>query len=1032
MSANSEPLPNSVGFTVNLSDVEELQLDFGTAADPSLKVGAEDVGLYSIPSGATLGITAGGASRLTVSADEISAMVRHRINDVAEPSNPGAATYGYLYKKTGSSSLFWRTSGAGEVDLAAGGGGGGSVFQSDEFFIQDAADNTKQFAVDLSNLTAGVITAMLLPDVGVCIPAATYNDNLILTTVVNANDGDFNTGIGLSALSSVDTGSFNTAVGHSAGTGISTGNYNTVMGYETGYGISTGSYNTAIGPLAMQGNGVGVITGDENIAIGHRAMLGTLDADISGQSNIAVGNSALYRITTGNYNLGIGADALSALTIGENNVGVGHSTLSNTVGSYDNVAIGFEAGMSITTANNNVAVGSGALSKTNGIGEYNIAVGYRCLYNENTGDTATATENVCIGSFCLPGVSSASQNVAIGHAAMSSENAKEIVSSVAIGYFTMVNMDSVANYNVAVGANALETVNGFYNTAIGYQAGRNVLSDSNTVIGAHALGGGCDGYNTVIGYNAIGNSVDGSRDTTSANGNVVIGANSVSEGASFSGTNNVLVGNDILLMATNSSRNTVLGSGALNANITSNNVAVGFSALAASTVSNNTSVGYRALEFNETGTFLTAIGFDAMRNGISASNCVALGRNAGRDSDGLENIFVGNNAGFGLQSTSNIVLGHDSAREAIYDRNIYIGMGNCNNGEGFQNSIVIGHEAAYSTVSAAGDENILIGHSISASVDIAANYDRNIIIGVNACNLFTTGTNNIFIGTRVCNNAEEISSSTIVGSSAGGDSLTTFTNSELTLFGSGSGRNMTDSTDITAMGISSATNISNCSSLIAIGNTAMDNVSNATSSISIGANSCINKTGITETVVIGNFSGRGSGTITESSVIIGENSGNDFNMETSVLIGYNIETTGDLINAIVIGANMTIDSSNSCHIANIRGVTTDDADAIPVLIDSSGQLGTVSSSIVYKENIETMQGAERLYSLRPVSFNYKTDKTKKKTYGLIAEEVLEHIPEIVVRDKTGAIETIQYHLLVPMMLDLLIKQKAEIDALRGL
>ena len=51
-------------------------------------------------------------------------------------------------------------------------------------------------------------------------------------------------------------------------------------------------------------------------------------------------------------------------------------------------------------------------------------------------------------------------------------------------------------------------------------------------------------------------------------------------------------------------------------------------------------------------------------------------------------------------------------------------------------------------------------------------------------------------------------------------------------------------------------------------------------------------------------------------------------------------------------------------IAGIRGVTTGIANAIPVLIDSSGQLGTVSSSARYKEDIADMADvSERLMAL---------------------------------------------------------------------
>src|ERR1039458_2290238 len=58
--------------------------------------------------------------------------------------------------------------------------------------------------------------------------------------------------------------------------------------------------------------------------------------------------------------------------------------------------------------------------------------------------------------------------------------------------------------------------------------------------------------------------------------------------------------------------------------------------------------------------------------------------------------------------------------------------------------------------------------------------------------------------------------------------------------------------------------------------------------------------------------------------------------------------------------------------AGVRGVTTGVRHAIPVVIDSNGQLGTVSSSRRFKEDIQDMADASSgLLRLRPVTFHYK-------------------------------------------------------------
>jgi hypothetical protein len=117
-----------------------------------------------------------------------------------------------------------------------------------------------------------------------------------------------------------------------------------------------------------------------------------------------------------------------------------------------------------------------------------------------------------------------------------------------------------------------------------------------------------------------------------------------------------------------------------------------------------------------------------------------------------------------------------------------------------------------------------------------------------------------------------------------------------------------------------------------------------------------------------------------------------------------------------IGSN-----GSATYIDGIRAVTTGKNDAIQVLIDSNGQLGTASSSRRYKEDIHDMGDAsDGLLRLRPVTFHYKkpyADGSKPIQYGLIAEEVADVYPDLVVRGKDGQIETVQYYKLDAMLLN---------------
>ena len=119
----------------------------------------------------------------------------------------------------------------------------------------------------------------------------------------------------------------------------------------------------------------------------------------------------------------------------------------------------------------------------------------------------------------------------------------------------------------------------------------------------------------------------------------------------------------------------------------------------------------------------------------------------------------------------------------------------------------------------------------------------------------------------------------------------------------------------------------------------------------------------------------------------------------------------------------------------VRGKTTGENDAIPVLIDSEGQLGTASSSRRTKQDIQDASGfADRLLALRPVAFRYRQHAAANPStplqFGLIAEEVAEVLPELVVFDEQGRPETIKYHLLSSLLLAGLEAQHGELSALR--
>lgn len=121
-------------------------------------------------------------------------------------------------------------------------------------------------------------------------------------------------------------------------------------------------------------------------------------------------------------------------------------------------------------------------------------------------------------------------------------------------------------------------------------------------------------------------------------------------------------------------------------------------------------------------------------------------------------------------------------------------------------------------------------------------------------------------------------------------------------------------------------------------------------------------------------------------------------------------------------------NQTQCFIAGIFGVTVG-ASGIPVVVDSSGNLGTVVSSRRLKENIQYLSNTSAVLSLKPVSFNYKSDETKTKHFGLIAEEVYESLPELVAYDDQNKPFSVQYHELPVLLLNEIKKLHAQVSTL---
>ncbi len=221
---------------------------------------------------------------------------------------------------------------------------------------------------------------------------------------------------------------------------------------------------------------------------------------------------------------------------------------------------------------------------------------------------------------------------------------------------------------------------------------------------------------------------------------------------------------------------------------------------------------------------------------------------------------------------------------------------------------------------------------------------------------------------------------------------------------------ITTGTGNTAVGSSALellqTGISNTS----IGSSSLSQLVSGSQNVAAGYQALLLATGSNNTAV---------GALAGSTLTSGDN---------NIYIGYNaapISTTES--NNIVIGNSSMV----TAYMFGIYGATSTSGTA--VYINSSGKLGTTTSSRKFKENIESVDSktATKILDLDIVQFNYKDDKTKELNYGVIAEDVVSIFPEMIVYDKEGEISTVQYHKLLPLVIKKIQDMQAEIEELKS-
>ena len=359
-----------------------------------------------------------------------------------------------------------------------------------------------------------------------------------------------------------------------------------------------------------------------------------------GSNSLFLGaNSGNLNQIGGNWNTGVGINALSNVSTGNRNTALGYNALALTTSS-NNTGLGSEALVNNQTGQQNTAVGSGSLNKNNS--SNNTAFGYGSMYNTTTGGG-----NTVVGNNALALNITGSGNVAIGNSAGYHETGSNKL-HISNSYQNASNPLIYGDFSTQeLTINGSLQVTGTVNEITVGKGGGNIAS--NTAIGNHALENNTTGYeNTANGYQALRINTTGYRNTahgfgalyfnTSGHQNTAHGFRALYR--NNTGYYNTAHGHSVLFNTTTGDRNTASGGNSMIYNTTGND---------------NTAYGYNALTTNTTGDKNTAIGSGANVAADSLTNAMAIGYGAVVDTS--NKIQLGNSAVTSINTSGQLTTG---------------------------------------------------------------------------------------------------------------------------------------------------------------------------------------------------------------------------------------------------------------------------------------------------------------------------------------------------------------------------------------
>ena len=574
-------------------------------------------------------------------------------------------------------------------------------------------------------------------------------------------------------------------------------NYNVAIGYNAGNDITTGQYNISIGGLSgCSSAAANNLTSDGNISIGYECGE-VLEGTAAG--NTLIGHQTADVLTTGQYNVVVGRNAMGAAQDVDNCSVVGVNAL---------------ASLNHINGDGSIAIGKNTLNSWNpSSGSANqgqmTSIGYHSLENAVDG----ATQNTALGYYALNNLTTASANVAIGNQVLKSITTNG--SNVGIGHAAGQNVvcgsgSDGGTHNTIIGNSAGQYCGeGLGNTFIGStsglgNSGAHLSGDYNTALG-YAAGKALEGAatnNTLLGHNAGDTLTTGSTNTaigkatlaaaTTSDYCVAIGAYAGNDINSTDANGTVAVGYNALSQNTSGTENTALGYQALKDNVDGDrNTAIGYKALLDMTGGSggNTMVGWIAVEEITTGAYNTGVGYGVVggagTSALTGSGNTAVGYAAGYklEGNGYGNTFMGKNCGYNTAAGhSNVAIGQTAlftagttndidkviaiGTEALYtsddahvDGSIAIGYRALKFNTVGRYNVAIGMDALYTNVD--GDGNTAVGYQSLQTFEADTDgHGRNTGLGTASGKYISTGTGNTALG---ANALEGVSGTEITG-----------------------------------------------------------------------------------------------------------------------------------------------------------------------------------------------------------------------------------------------------------------------------